>query len=225
MAITATALNDKLATVVESGFGLGWDYKGSYVSKLNTEGYERFSQFSASPDTTMLFAGPARYAGLAGNAAALTPIGLADGVGMQSGASVTPLFEIGSNRTFFTRGKTQHSLSMGKMLADQANVLAALSAQAYRPLVAAAGQSAPGATTPNPGIMMNLDSEYLNVPFGLLLLFKTKGGGTTGYGTPLTALYLESCMFNSYSFQIANGSPVIQESVSLVFDRPVPVSM
>jgi hypothetical protein len=219
----ATAESDRLSTVGEAGFGLGWDWKGSYIDKLATEGYERFSQFSASPDTTALFAGPARYTGLSG-AANLIPIGLADGIGLQSSAGIQPLYEIGSNRAFFTRGKTTHSLSMGKMLADQANILAALSKSAYRPLTASNGSSAPGATSPNPDIMMNLESEYLNVPFGLLLVFKTRGGGADGYGKALTALYLEYCMFASYAFNIASQSPVIQESVQIALDRIVPVS-
>jgi len=220
----ATAADDKLGTVGEAGFGLNWDWKGSYMDKLSSEGYERFSQFSASPDTTALFAGPARYTGLAGDGASLIPIGLADGIGFQSQSGIQPLYEIGSNRTFFTRGKTTHSMTMGKMLADQRNILAALSAAAYRPLMATDGSKSPGAESPNPDIMMKLDSEFFAVPFGLLMVFKTRGGGSDGYGKALTALYLEYCMFANYGFNIASQSPVIQESVNLAFDRPVPVS-
>lgn len=221
--MVATASNDRLSTLSEAGFGLGWDWKGSYVDKLATEGYERFSQFSASPDTTALFAGPARYTGLSG-AASLVPIGLADGISLQSSAGVQPLYEIGSERTFFTRGKTAHSLSLGKLLADQSNILAALSQGAYRPATSSGGQTAAGATSPNPNIMMNLGSEYLNNPFGLLLVFKTRGGGADGSGKALTAIYLEYCMFVNYSFSIASQSPVIQESINISLDRVVPVA-
>ena len=56
------------------------------------------------------------------------------------------------------------------------------------------------------------------------MVFKTRGGGSDGYGKALTALYLEYCMFANYGFNIASQSPVIQESVNLAFDRPVPVS-
>ena len=143
---------------------------------------------------------------------------------MQSNPQLARLFEIGSNRSFFTRGKTVHSMSLGKMLADQKNILAALSDNAYRNLPQnAGGTGSPGATAPNPDIKMNIDSEYFNVPFGLMIMFKSRGGGD-GNGKILSALYLEYCMFAGYSFQVASQSPVIVENINIEFDRPVPVS-
>jgi hypothetical protein len=207
--------------VTDAGFTSHWDYKGSYVSKLNEDGLERFSQFSASPDTTCLFAGPARYTGLTGGAD-LIPIGLVDNIAYQDNAQLMRLFEIGSNRSFFTRGKSAPVISMSKVLADQANILAALTKAAYRPNMAIDGQRAPGAEDSN--IMTNLGSEYFSVPFGLLLVMKTRGGNTDGYGKVLSAVYLEYCMFDGYSFQIASQQPVIAENISIQFDRPVPVS-
>lgn len=219
----ADATNDVLPVQTTNGFSTSYDYKNDYVSTLAEDGYERFSQFSASPDATALFAGPARFTGLSGDASVLLPIGLTDGLAMSSNPQLARLFEIGSNRSFFTRGKTIHSLQLGKMLADQQNILAALSSNAYRPAINDAGMGAPGADSPNPNIKMNLDSEFFGVPFGLLVLFKTRGGGD-GTGKVLTALYLEYCMFSSYNFQINSQSPVIVENVAIEFDRPVPVS-
>lgn len=219
----ADATNDRIPVQETAGFSTSYDWKNDYVSGLAEDGLERFSQYSASPDATMLFAGPARFTGLAGDASVLLPIGLTDGISMSSNPQLARLFEVGSNRSFFTRGKTTHSLQLGKMLADQKNILAALSSQAYRPLMNDVGQGSPGADSPNPDIMMNLDSEYFNVPFGLLMLFKTRGGGD-GTGKILTAIYLEYCMFSNYAFQVASQSPVIVENVGIEFDRPVPVS-
>ena len=51
-----TAQNDKLGSQTGAGFSTAFDWKGTYVSELADEGYERFSQFSASPDSTALFA-------------------------------------------------------------------------------------------------------------------------------------------------------------------------
>ena len=221
--MTATATNDVLSTVQDTGFSTDWDWKGEYVSKLAEDGLERFSQFSATPDTTLIFAGPARYTGLSGSAADLLPIGLTDGIQFSGNAQLSRLYEIGSNRAFFTRGKTVSGLSFSKMFADQKNILAALSNKAYRPNQNIDGFKGPGADAPNPDIMMNLDSEYFSVPFGMLLVFKTRGGGT-GNGKILSAVYLEYCMFDNYSFSISANSPAIAESVSLQFDRPVPVS-
>ena len=222
--MAADATNDRLTTVEEAGFGLGFDWKNNYMSKLNQDGYERFSQFSASPDTTALFAGPARFTGLSGGVGDLVPIGLTDNIQMSADAGLARLFEIGSNRSFFTRGKTQHAISLSKFLADQGNVLYALSQQAYRPAMNNGGMGAPGAESPNSAIQMNLDSESFAVPFGLLMVFKTRGGGSDGMGQALAGLYLEYCMFQNYSFAVASAQPVIAENVSIQFDRPVPVS-
>jgi hypothetical protein len=219
----ATLPNDTLPTDDSASFSTSWDWKNDYVSALEEDGYERFSQFSATPDSTLLFAGPARFTGLSGDASILTPIGLVDGIQFQADAGLQRLYEIGSNRAFFTRNKTQHALSLGKMLADQSNILYALSQVAYRPVQDTGGFGEPGAESPNPNIMMNLDSEYFAVPFGLLMLFKTRGGGD-GFGKVLSAVYLEYAMFQNYAFQVASQSPVIVENVAIQFDRPVPVS-
>jgi hypothetical protein len=219
----ATTTPDSLPN--QAGFSTNYDWKNEYVSKLTDDGYERFSQYSANPDATSIFAGPARFSGIGSDAANLYPIGLSDGLSMSSNPQLAQLFEIGSNRSFFTRGKTTHTLSLGKMLADQQNILSALSYNAYRPNVLSGGTGAPGADYPtvDSPIKMNIDSEYFNVPFGIMLLFKTRGGGD-GSGKILTALYLESCMFSNYSFSVASQSPVIVENIAISFDRPVPVA-
>ena len=223
--------NDKLSSVDSGNFTTNWDWKGEYISSLNQsqDGYERFSQYSASPDTTILFAGPARFSGLAGATASLLPIGLVDGIGFQANPSLSRLYEIGSNRAFFTRGKTAQGLSFSKMLADQNNILAALTANSYNMtgLVNDNNQNSPGSINPATGqtnIMMNLDSELFAVPFGVLVVFKTRGGTTdTGNGKMLASVYLEYCMFNSYNFSVSSSVPVIMENISLEFDRTVPV--
>lgn len=221
---TATPQNDTLPTAEASGFGLGWDWKNNYMTSLDQDGYERFSQYSASPDTTALFAGPARFTGLSGNVGSLVPIGLTDNIQFSADAGLARLFEIGSNRSFFTRGKTQHAMTLSKFLADQPNILYSLSQQSYQPVTDSGGFGSPGALSPNSYVQMNLDSETFAVPFGLLMVMKTRGGGSTGTGTVLAGLYLEYCMFQNYSFAIASAQPVIAENVSIQFDRPVPVS-
>ena len=82
-----------------------------------------------------------------------------------------------------------------------------------------------GAESPQPDIMMNIDSEYFGTPFGLMMLFKTRGGGNEGEGKVLTALYLEYAMLSNYSFQVASASPVIVESVAIEFDRFLPIAL
>lgn len=223
---TINNTNDTLGSSQAAGFSTAWSWKDQYVAGLTGDNLERFSQYSATPDSTMLFAGPARFNGLAGNTAVLTPIGLTDGVAIQQSPQLSRLYEIGSNRAYFTRGKTTCAVSFSRVLADQSNILMALQANAYRPVTTEPGSSIPAAATPNPNIGMNLDSEYFNVPFGLMLLFKTRGGGTDGNnGKLLASIYLEYCMFSNYAFQVANQSPVIMENLGIEFDRVVPVQM
>jgi len=232
-------IQDTIGNTRSGGFSTAWDYKNQYVSDLSEDSLERFSQYSATPDSTMLFAGPARFTGLAGNTAELTPIGLTDGISLQSSPQLQRLYEIGSNRAFFTRGKTMSSVSFSRVLADQANILTALTANTYRPLQATNGMSGPSAT-PNPNIAMNIDSEYFSTPFGLMLMFKTRGGGSSSGATDITTVstggntttgkilsvvYLEYCMFSNYSFQVANQSPVVMEGLGIEFDRIVPIQM
>jgi hypothetical protein len=223
--MAADNTNDRLGSADQEQFNPAWDWKGSYVSSIAgaEEGLERFSQFSASPDTTLLFAGPARFTGLSGDASLLTPIGLADQIGIQANPSLARLFEVGSNRSFFTRGKTAYAMSLGRMLCDTKSLMAALTANSYRPTTIPTSPA--GAQSPNPDIQMNIDSEIFGVPFGLFLLMKTKGGGTVGEGKILTAMYLEYCMLASHSFSLASASPVIVEQVGIEFDRMLPVSL
>lgn len=223
--------NDSLATSEDFGFSTGWEWKQEYIQRLghtndSKDGLERFSQMSASPDTTALFAGPARFTAI-GSEAQLTPIGLIDGLQISANPMLQRLFEMGSNRSFFTRGKTITQMSFSKMLANQANILAALQQNAYIPAdMSSDGGRAAGADSPNTKIMHNLDSEYFAVPFGLLIVFKSRGGGNGGSGTGqvLSAIYAEYCMFSNYNFNVSNNSPVIMENVAIECDRIVPVA-
>lgn len=213
-------------------FDASWDWKGEYVSGLDQgdEGYERFSQLSATPDTTCLYAGPARFSGI-NTSANLLPIGLADGISVNQGAQLARLFEIGSNRSFFTRGKDIPSVSLSKMLADQKNLISALLANArlYTDItVNDAGTKAAGPNGPDSSVMMNLGSEFTHIPFGLLMVFKTRGStdnNVQSRGKILSAVYMEYCMMEGYNFNISSQAPVIMENISVQFDRVVPVAI
>lgn len=232
--MAATLPGDTLSTVAQTGYSVTWDWKNQYVSQMEVDGYERFAQYSASPDTTILYGGPARFPAISGNTSLLTPIGLVDSIQMQDNAQLMRLFEIGSNRSFFTRGKNRPSLSMGKMLADQANILnvlqsASITYNNLNNVVNSVGMTAPGPEGPIPQIMMNLGSEIFGAPFGVLVVFKTRGNANVGSsgqptGTVLAGVYLEYCMFDGYNWAVQSEQPVIVEGVQIQFDRVVPVS-
>ena len=213
-------------------FEASWDWKGEYVAGLSqgSEGYERFSQLSATPDTTCLYAGPARFSGIT-SSANLLPIGLADGVNVNQGAQLARLFEVGSNRSFFTRGKDIPSVSFSRMLADQKNIISTLLANAriYDNLsVNDLGTKAAGPQGAASDIMMNLGSEFTHIPFGILMVFKTRGstqGDTQSRGKILSAVYMEYCMMEGYNFAVSAQAPVIMENIGIQFDRVVPVAI
>lgn len=224
--------SDKLSSGTGQ-FDAAWNWKGAYVSGIGTpsggvtpHGYEKFGQLSATPDSTALFAGPARFTGITG-ATSLTPIGMVDGLNLSQDGQVARLFEIGSNRSYFTRGKTISSVSFSRMLADTPSMIKVFSENARKAFEATTGVynqgfSAAGAEE-NANVFLNFDSEITGVPFGVMLLFKTRGGDQTTRGNILAAVYLEYCMFNNLSLGVNSGSPVIQEGVSISFDRVVPV--
>jgi hypothetical protein len=211
-----------------------WNWKQDYVSGLvqdgstYTDGLERFSQLSATPDTTALFAGPARFKAIGGAINKLLPIGLSDGFALNQNAQLQRLYEIGSSRAFFTRGKTINSVNFSHMLADQKNIITTLLTNAMPEGLDlnVGGMSAPGADGVDSTVMMNLDSEYTNIPFGLMVVFKTKGSyGTGGRGKVLAAVYLEYCMFQGFQLQVGAQMPVIMEGIGMEFDRVVPVKI
>lgn len=226
--------NDKLSTGTGQ-FDAAWNWKGAYVSGLGTPnadgtspyGNEKFGQLSATPDSTAVFAGPARFTGIAGSTD-IIPVGMVDGISLSEDGQVARLFEIGSNRSFFTYGKTICSVGFSRMLADTPSILKVFT-QISRAKFAEAGVdvynsgfSAAGAS-PEANAFLNFDSEAMKVPFGIMLLFKTRGGDMATRGKVLSAVYLEYCMFNNLNLGVNSGSPVIQEGVSISFDRVVPV--
>lgn len=223
-----------LGTANPNDFEAGWDWKGNYISGLNSgDGLERFSQGSLTPDTTILFAGPARFSDVSNQTSRLHAMGLVDSFGYSSSATIQPLYEIGSNRTFFTRGKTQNQIQISSMVADHANLLKALMQEAYDEKSQKAKDSnyflnTSGTKAPTAGDMaLNLDSEAFNVPFGILMVFKTKGeeNGTDLHGKIIGATYLENCMLTNFSLNVQAQSPVIQDNAGIMFDRAVPVSV
>lgn len=218
------------------GFAAGWDWKGEYVNRLASgDGLERFSQGSLTPDTTLLFAGPARFSSVATQTNRLHPMGLVDSFAYSTNSPVQPLYEIGSNRTFFTRGKTQNQIQLSAMLADQQNLMKALTEESYNEKLRFTkdgkyftntnGTKAPGATGSD--LWLNLDSEAFGVPFGIMMVFKTKGQvkGSDLHGKIIGATYLENCMLTNFNLNVQAQSPVIQENVGIMFDRAVPVAV
>lgn len=150
-----------------------WDWKNEYIQRLdNGEGNELFSQASVTPDTTLLLAGPPRLND--GFSDVLSPIGLVTDVTFSSDNGLRPTWEIGTDMTYFTRGKVSYQLSIGAMIANKSSLLKILTRQS--PVSDADVEVKKASHTGS--FWSDIDTDNTASPFGILMIFKTKGGGS-----------------------------------------------
>jgi hypothetical protein len=205
-----------------------WDWKGGNVDRLNTEyTLDVFSAQSVTPDTTLILAGPPRLA--EGGKVPYHPIGLITGVQYNQDNQLRPVWELGSDVTYFTRGKTISSLNISKMLAHQSNLIRALTKEA----AFVTEDTAYAPTTRNSAgsgnLWLNIASAQACVPFGIMVIFRTKADAvskdTDEVKSFLEAVYLENCNIANLSLGINSSDLVLQENIQIMFDRAVPVDL
>lgn len=195
-----------------------WNPQNSCIERLT----DNAAYTSAHPDDTLVLVGPARYSDAAADGASLTPVGMLQGLQVAQQKPVTPLQTIGSGRTYFLSGKTSVSWGCSRLFAKGNNLSRAL----YSNLAKANGNGLPtfnaeepAASNARPDSVFNLDSELFLVPFGIAVAFRDKSGYSLG------AFYLELCMIQSYSMQLASGQNVIMENVQGACDRVFPIDL
>lgn len=207
-----------LPTVQElDGVRSNWDWKTSQVELLKDGvGMDYFSQQSVTPDTMLLMAGPPRAA--SGFTEMLSPIGLVHNVQFSTDNQLQPHWEMGTDMTYFTRGKAMHTMQIGAMVANKPSLMKLLS------------RASPSATEEFPKdqsgqFWMNLDSDTLSKPFGILMIFKTKSSfiWPDQPGDFVGGTYLENCNIGSFSWGMESQSVSLHENISIMFDRSVPV--
>lgn len=192
-----------------------WNPQNSCIERLT----DNAAYTSAHPDDTLVLVGPARYSDLGTDT--LTPVGMLQGLQVSQQKPVTPLQTIGSGRTYFLSGKTSVSWGCSRLFAKGNNLSRAL----YSNLAAANGNlpafndTEPAASSTRPNSVFNLDSELFLVPFGIAVAFRDKSGYSLG------SFYLELCMIQSYSMQLASGQNVIMENVQGACDRVLPIDL
>ncbi len=191
-----------------------WDWKASYVERMaDGAGLELFTESSVTPDTMLLVGGPPRLTQVAAN---LSPIGLVTDVNITVDNQLKPNWEMGTDFTYFTRGKTINTMQIGAMVANKASLMRLLSRESPR--------SSSDLPTDNVGpFWMNLDSETMASPFGVMVLFNAKGGLGDDQGSRIGSVYLEHCNIGNFSFGMNSQAVFMQENVSIMFDRIVPV--
>lgn len=211
------------------GAKANWDWKSNYIERLkNGDGLEMFSEASVTPDTTLLLAGPPRMSA-DGFTSKMSPIGLVTDVNFSSDNQLRPMWEIGTDMTYFTRGKTSYQLNIGAMIANKPSLLKLMTRQSPQQGEGTEDSATPNAKYPTSPdhvgqFWMNIDTEQTAVPFGILMIFKTKGGQTEGTnGEHVSAVYLENCNIGNFSFSLNSQSVIIQENVTIMFDRMLAV--
>ena len=216
------------------------------------EPYNRYVQSGmvdgayASGAFTLISAGPPRLgnASTLAAAGALTwPIGMVQNFSLSHNSQFNRIFEIGSERSYFVRGRTSGQISLGRVLYHGPSILRALyatfsDAAAFgSPGIAPldfpgnAGVAAASALHPNkhdvkiaPGyenLYLNLASDMFSNPIGLMIKTMDSNENTIGL------VYAEGCYIPNHSFSTDSQGLLVQEQVSIQFERlrPIKVSM
>ncbi len=214
--------------------------------------YERYVQGGLvdgqflSAAFTMVAAGPPRLANIGGAAGAATtlssdtgskdwamPIGVVQNIGLSHNRNFARFWELGSERSYFISGRTTGQLQLSRIMYHGPSLLRMLYGyyqDLIPPTVVPFVFANPGASSvANPhdvkippgyeNIFLNLASDLFSQPIGLLMYFKDSNEDTVG------AIYMEGCYVPSHQIATDSGGTVIQESVSIQFERAVPVAV
>lgn len=192
-----------------------WDWKQSFVDKMaNGFSLDIFSESSVTPDTTLLLAGPARIAE-EGIAEKFRPLGLVTDISFSIDTQLRPLWEMGTDVTYFTRGKAMNTLTIGAMVGYKPSLLNILTR--YSPV-----ETDEYPTDVKGQFWVDPSTQTVAKPFGILMIMKAKGGNTV-FGDFVGAVYLENCNIGTFNFSLNSSQAVFQENVTIMFDRAIPV--
>jgi len=195
----------------------------------------------ASGAFTLISAGPPRL-GNAKNlarAGALTwPIGMVQNFSLSHNSQFNRIFEIGSERSYFVRGRSTGQISLGRVLYHGPSILRAL----YASFADFSSVGSPGVLPldfPNSGVTgasllhpnkhdvkinpgdgnlyLNLASDMFSNPIGLAIKTMDSNENTIGL------VYAEGCYIPNHSFSTDSQGLLVQEQVSIQFERLVPI--
>jgi len=194
----------------------------------------------ASGAFTLIAAGPPRLLSTPiadlGESALTFPIGMIQNFSLSHNRQFSRVFELGSERSYFVSGRTVGQLQLGRVMYHGPSILRAL----YAGFQSTAGQSV---TVPafnalqtmadkyaasinkhdvkiRPGfnnLYLNLASDMFSQPIGLLIKTLDSNENTIG------AVYAEGCYIPNHTFSTDSQGLLVQEQVSIQFERIVPV--
>jgi len=201
---------------------------------------------------TLIAAGPPRLGATTFPAAGISddtlgdiayPIGILQSFNIGQNSQWMRLWEIGSERSYFIRGRTQGQIGLGRIMYHGPNILRVLYAYlgssntgngAFGPfsslyfntakaLLNTSGQQggkqnfqlAPGYEN----IWLDLASDVFSQPIGLLLYLRDSNEDTVG------AFYVEYCNVANHGFSTDAGGTIISEQASLMYEKIRPIKM
>lgn len=195
----------------------------------------------------LLAAGPPRLAAVLPEGAQAVqsdiawPIGVLQSIQIGVQANIMRLFEIGSVRSYYIRGRVVGQVSLSRVQYHGPNLLRALYAyldgtydggdvtfQALYPNSAKAKLNTSGnkggkqTYRIKPGyenLWMELQSDVFDQPVGLLLYLKDSNEDVVG------AFYLEYCNVANYGWNADANNTIITENTGILYERMVPVNI
>jgi hypothetical protein len=221
-----------------------WDFFNQNVQGGLLEGRfmnAAFTMIAAGPPRlgAISVADPNSIAGELGDIA--YPIGILQSFNIGQNSQFMRLWEIGSERSYFVRGRTQGQVGLGRIMYHGPNLLRVLYAYlgsdnvdgfgAFESLydndaknllnTKGTAQTKQRYALP-PGyenLWMDLASDVFSQPVGLLLYLRDSNEDTVG------AFYLEYCNIANHGFSTDAGGTILSEQASVLFERIVPIQL
>ena len=223
-----------------------WDFFNRNVQSGMLEGRFLNAAF------TLVAAGPPRLASLftesdqGGNIGDIAyPIGVLQSIGIGQSTQIMRVWEIGSFRSYFIRGRTAGQLALGRIMYHGPSLLRVLfayasgttkngsplfkklygnegenDAQSTLNLGAAGLRGAKFAVPPGyENLWINLASDVFDEPIGILIIMRDSNNHTYG------AFYLEYCMVQGHNWQTDAGGTILAENATLVYESIEPVKV
>lgn len=215
-----------------------WNPYANYVQGGMVDG--RF----VSGGLTLIAAGPPRLAELGGSAALageldsgetdiVYPLGGLQNINHSQNKTFMRVWELGSERSYFIGGRTVGQLGLSRVYYHGPSLLRCL----YAYYEDAIGPVTVTPLFPNPGpsnvanphnvyippgyknLFLNLASDMFNQPIGLMMYMRDSNLDTIG------AIYLESCVIPQQSWATDAQGTIVQEQVSIQYERVKPVQV
>lgn len=184
---------------------------------------------SGPPFLSNISAGTGLIAGETGRDV-VYPIGLIQNFGWGQNRAWARFFEIGSDRSVVISGHTVGQIGLGRVVYDGPSLLRVMWAF-YKDALAGINNLYDNqainvvhqhTTVFPPGyenLLLNLASDMFSQPIGLLVVFKNNDLDNLG------AYYFERCVVPTHNIGWDATSGIIQESLSIQFERALPIRM